>query len=111
MVVLKKIKASTLMETLVATILIIIIFTMASLLLNSLFSNSIQGNNHKLLTHLEKLEYQYKNGIIEIPYFEELDNWNVEVVKENSGISTYLVVEAINKKTNKHIKTYSAIEK
>ena len=41
MVVLKKIKASTLMETLVATVLIIVVFMAASMILNNMFLNAM----------------------------------------------------------------------
>ena len=42
--VLKRIKGSTLMETLVATVLIVVVFMMASLTLNALFSTTITTN-------------------------------------------------------------------
>ncbi len=52
MVVLKKIKAFTLMETLVATVLIVIVFMISSMLLNNLFYNSIKDNTIAIDAHL-----------------------------------------------------------
>lgn len=110
MVVLRKIKGSTLMETLVATVLIVLLFTMASLLLNSIFASSISGGkNQQLTTHLQQLEYRYKNGIIAIPYYEELEEWNIVLDTENFGATTYLVLEATNNKTKQQLKTYSTL--
>lgn len=109
MVVLKRIKASTLIETMVATVLIVLIFMMASLLLNSIFSNSIQANHQQPITQLQKLEYHYKNGNITTPYVQELDQWNIELVTEEKGTSIFLRLEATHKKTNTQIKTYSTL--
>ena len=44
MAVLKKIKASTLMETLIATVLVVVTFLLASMILNNLVSNAIQSD-------------------------------------------------------------------
>jgi hypothetical protein len=61
MVILKKIKASTLMETLVATVLIIIVFIIASMILNNLFFNTIKNNTTQIDAHLNELQYLYIN--------------------------------------------------
>ncbi len=88
MVVLKKIKASTLMETLVATVLIVIVFMVSSMLLNNLFSNSIKGKTHPVQERIYELQYQYANKGLELPYFDELDGWQISVEKrENTGVA------------------------
>lgn len=80
MVVLKKIRASTLMETMVATVLIVVIFMLSSLILNSLFSAQVKNNLQPLKTHITKLEYQYCNQKIALPYFEEWQGWEITMV-------------------------------
>lgn len=90
------------METMVATVLIIVIFMLSSLTMNSLFATRM-GNNHSSLdSHLNKLEYLQGNGKIFLPFYEEWDGWNitlqnpdehgnvrVEATKEkDSGIKT-----------------------
>lgn len=109
MVVLKKIKGATLMETMVATVLIVVIFMMASLLLNSIFSSSIQGNNQQITTYLNTLEYHYQNNNISIPYYEELEDWDIEVRSEQIANSTYLVIEATNKQSKNLITKHTSI--
>lgn len=82
MAVLKKIKASTLMETLVATVLIVIVFMMASMTLNSLFVNTVAGNTNEVTQELLFLQYQYENGQLELPYFDELGDWKIIVEEQ-----------------------------
>ena len=79
MVVLKKIKASTLMETLVASVLIVVIFMIASMILNNLFSNTIKSNTRVIEAHINELQYLYKNEKLTLPYYDDLDKWSVEV--------------------------------
>lgn len=110
MALLKKIKASTLMETLVATVLIIVIFMMASLILNTMFSSTLQRNTSAISERLQRLEYEYKNGIIEIPYYETWDAWEIEILGEHSSTIEFMVMQASNKKTDKIIKNYAKIE-
>lgn len=86
MVVLKKIKASTLMETLVASVLIVIVFMITSMILNNLFSNSIKTNTRDIEAHINELQYLYKSEKLTIPYFDDFKNWNIKihVVKEQN---------------------------
>lgn len=80
MVVLRKIKGSTLMETMVATVLIVVVFMLSSLILNSLFSAQVKGNLKPLKMHLTKLEYLYSTKKIILPYFEEWHGWEINMV-------------------------------
>ncbi|SFC35788.1 hypothetical protein SAMN04487891_109158 [Flagellimonas taeanensis] len=77
--VLKKVKASTLMETMVATVLIIVIFMLASLIMNSLFAAKMQENHASLDNYMDKLEYLHANGKIALPYYEERDGWKINI--------------------------------
>ncbi|MEC7264022.1 MAG: hypothetical protein VXW38_09800 [Bacteroidota bacterium] len=77
--VLKKVKASTLMETMVATVLIIVIFMLSSLIMNSLFATTIRGNHTSLDNFADELEYMYGNGKITLPYYEEWDGWKIVI--------------------------------
>jgi len=103
MVVLKKIKASTLMETLVATVLIVVIFMLASMILNNLFSNTIKNNTRVVEAHLNELQYLHKNNKLELPYQLELDKWNVNVTTFKESTFNYIEFEAVNSETNKTI--------
>ena len=101
MVVLKKIKASTLMETLVATVLIVIVFMLSSMILNNLFSNSINSNTRAIETHLSELQYLYINEKLILPYQGNYKTWKVSIESfEENGLKNVLF-EATDPNTNK----------
>ncbi len=93
MVILRKIKASTLMETMVATVLIVVIFMLSSLILNSLFSAQVKGNMQSIKSHLNRLEYHYVNQKIKLPYYEEWEMWDITISISQNRIQ----VEAVEK--------------
>ncbi|UII76201.1 hypothetical protein LV716_18350 [Flagellimonas sp. HMM57] len=104
MVVLRKIKASTLMETMVGTVLIVVIFMLSSLVMNSLFSSQVKGNLQPIHTYLDQLEYQLINGKVTLPFFEEWETWNIAIgeVQEDGTISIEVTEkEAIGSRTIK----------
>jgi len=101
MVVLKKIKASTLMETMVATVLIVVIFMIASMLLNSVFKSTNNRMQQPIIEKMNTLEYQHANELIKLPYYEEWKEWDIEMLVENSNI----VLSSIHKKTKNEVKT------
>ena len=102
MVVLRKIKASTLMETLVATVLIVVVFMMASLILNNTFSNQIKNNNHQLKNHIYELEYLYTSDKISLPYNSEYKDWNITIFKDKE--SSEVIISATQNETEKELK-------
>jgi hypothetical protein len=105
MVVLKKIKASTLMETLVATVLIVVVFMISSMILNNLFSNSIKNNTRAIDAHLNELEYLYANEkIIILPYHSDFKDWNISIALLKEKGKNMIVFDAINRNANKTIK-------
>ncbi len=103
MVVLKKIKSATLIETLVATVLIVIIFMIASLSLNSVFANTVLNNTNTIENHLHQLEYQTDNQMIPVPYNDSMEDWNIEIEKIEESKTDYLLFTAIHQKTKKTI--------
>ncbi len=106
MVVLKskyKIKGSTLMETLVATVIIVIIFMIASITLNNLFSITIKNNTQSIDNYLNELKYKHQNNMLQLPYQEYYENWLINISKFEDGNINYIEYEAINIETNKTI--------
>ena len=103
MVVLKKIKSATLIETLVATILIIVVFLTASLIINNLFFNTFHQKKEIAETRLNELEYSYINNTLEVPYYEEIQNWNINITKEGQQ-EPYVLFVASNNITKKEIR-------
>jgi Tfp pilus assembly protein PilV len=101
MVILKKVKSATLIETLIASVLIVVVFLMASLVINNIFFNTFYQKKGQATTRLDELEYQYIHSVIQLPYNEELENWYIEIIhlKTNNLIE----FKAQNKITKKEI--------
>lgn len=103
MVVLKKIKASTLMETLVASVLIIVVFMVSSLILNNVFANTINNNTQSISSHLNELEYRYRAGVLSIPYKDDCEGWDIYVDKNNDFVTKTVLFRAENISNKKTI--------
>lgn len=103
MVVLKKINASTLMETLVATVLIVVVFMLASVILNNLFSNTIKGNTADIDNYLSELEYRYMNDKIELPFFDDFKTWEITIQSNDQAEEQQVILEAVNSDTKQII--------
>ena len=76
---LKKIQSATLVETIVATVLILIIFVIASLILNTIFRNNLNANRDAVEARLNVLEYQLANDQLVLPYAETFKDWEVSL--------------------------------
>ncbi len=96
MVVLKKIRASTLMETLVASVLIVVAFMLASMILNNLFSSNIKSNTRSIETHLNEMEYLYVNDKIVVPYNDVFGQWHISIEKYKEKDKQIVIIEAIH---------------
>lgn len=103
MVVLKKFKASTLMETLISMVLIIVIFMVSSMILNNMFSNTIRNNTRLISSHLNELEYQFINDKLTLPHHDEYNSWMVSVTKEEQGNKGFVVFTALHPVTKKTV--------
>lgn len=107
MVVLKRIKGSTLMETLVATMLIMIIFMLASMILNNLFSSSVNNNTRAISAKLNELEYLYENEKLVVPYYDDYNNWTISVETIKSKGLVEVLFQAHNGKKTLETKKLS----
>jgi hypothetical protein len=92
MVVLKKIRASTLVETIVASVIIVLIFGIASSVLNNVFKTALQSDKSNIYYEMERLTYLYKNNALKMPYTESFDGFNI--VLEENGES--ILMEAVS---------------
>lgn len=105
--VLKKVKSATLIEAVVATVLIVIVFIVASLVLNNLVLNTYSNNTHAIENRLNELEYDIQNNTVKLPYDEQYKEWQIEIKKEIEVKATEskvrLIIEAKNEKNNKSI--------
>ena len=91
------------METLVASVLIIVVFMVASLILNTMFSNTITSNTRAIETHLNELEYLYETDKLLLPYNDTFNNWSVSITKFKDKEQLKVAFEATQLKTKKTI--------
>lgn len=91
------------METLVATVLVVVIFMISSMVLNNLFSSNIKNRTGAIDAHLTELQYRYINEKLTIPFYDDLDDWEISVERKKNTVSNQITFEAINRKTDKQI--------
>lgn len=89
------------METLIATVLIMVIFIVSSLILNNLFSNSIKNNTRGITAKINEIEYLYKNGKITLPFYDDYGFWEIKF--ETSDKSGLVNINATNTQTFKTV--------
>ena len=89
-----KLKASTLIESLVASVIIVIIFTIASLTLNNVFRGSVNSNQDRIQNRLNTLAYQFANDKVQYPYQENFEKWKIQLIKSKQHNGIYFVLEA-----------------
>jgi hypothetical protein len=103
MVVLKKVKSATLVEVIVASVLIVIMFMIASLVLNNLVLNTFSKNSHPIENRLNELEYELENDLIKFPYKENYKGWDIAIRIEKKDSKMDLLILATNEKNTKEI--------
>jgi hypothetical protein len=103
MVVLKKVKSATLVEVIVASVLIVIMFMIASLVLNNLVLNTFSKNSHPIENRLNELEYELENDLIKLPYNENYKGWDIAIRIEKKDSKMDLLILATNEKNTKEI--------
>ncbi len=86
MVILKKIKGATLLEVLTASVLIIIVFMIASLSFNNVFNNQIQRDHSTIENRIKELAYLLEHEGIKLPYAEDFDGWEILVSQAGGDI-------------------------
>jgi len=81
-VVLVKIKSATLIETLTASVLIVIVFMIASLSINSIVKNTSQKDTSSVRSRVKELYYMGIHNKLKLPYSEEYTNWEITIPKD-----------------------------
>ncbi|WP_038597868.1 hypothetical protein [Dokdonia sp. MED134] len=89
----KRIKATTLMETLVATSIILIIFVIASLVLNNVFKSITLRDTFSVSNRIEKLMYLYQNDKLSLPYDELTKDYELSIEQVNIGNIRYVQID------------------
>jgi len=91
------------METMVATVLIVIIFMVASLLMNSLMAAKVKGNTQPVREKLQELEYLYTHGQLQLPYSEDWEDWEIRIEQENGTAQNLVQLKAVKKGTDQQL--------
>jgi hypothetical protein len=103
MVILRKVKSESLIETIVASVLVVIIFMIASLVLNNLVLNTFSQNLHPIETRLNELEYELENDLIKIPYEENYKGWDIVIQTQKTESKENLLILATNSQNGKEV--------
>ncbi len=85
-VVLKKIRAATLVETIIASGIVLIVFTIGSLSLNNVFQSVVKHNEGPFQNRVKELTYLAKNKTLELPFYEDTSTWDITIEKSETKI-------------------------
>jgi len=99
----RKVNAATLIESIVASVIIIIIFTIASLTLNNVFESTVKNNTSRVQHRMNELSYLYLNQKITYPYREDFENWSIQLTKKTTNQQPYMLLEVTHTETKKSI--------
>lgn len=98
-----KVKGATLIESLVASVIIVVIFAIASLTLNNVFEAAVKNNTSRVDHRMNELNYLYLNNKITSPYQEDFEDWNIQLVHINELQGATVRLEATRAATKKSI--------
>ena len=99
----KRLDASSLTETIVATTIILIVFAMATATLNNILGNSIEKDTAAIEGFLNEYRYTYKHKKPKLPETIEHGDWLIEVQHEKVAKIELVLIEATHKRTHKKI--------
>lgn len=105
-----KVKGSSLIETLIATIIIMIVFGIAMMSVTNILENTVKNSASKIDTELNKLTYRYHHGLIKVPDVIQSGQWSVELKKVKEGALDYVLFQATHK-TNKKVRSKKILAK
>ena len=90
----RKISASTLMETLVATSIILIVFVVASLILMRTFKSVADRDTFSIENRLDKLQYLFKHEKVVLPHNETFGAYEVSIETTKEEELEYIIYTA-----------------
>ena len=74
------------METLTASVIIVVVFMIASFSFNNVFLNSVKSNDNLLQNRLEEMKYLVNHGKLQLPFFEEGAYWIISAEEVNGKL-------------------------
>jgi len=102
----ERISGSTFVEALFAQVLVLIIFSAAMITLSSVYKMSLKRVNIGLENRLKYLEYAYNNALLEQPYSEDRDDFEIQLRSIDRDGVPFIEIEVLDKRDKKsQIKT------
>lgn len=98
-----KVKASSITETIAATSIIIIVFTIAILSINNTLKNRVENDTSNIEREIQEIAYKNRYKKVEIPNLLDMDKWSIQISKKNKKNVNVLMFEAINKLSKKKL--------
>jgi ABC-type dipeptide/oligopeptide/nickel transport system permease component len=102
----KKIKGSTLLETVIATVIILAVFFVSSLIVNNIAKQLLTSNHYEIENRIEQLNYLRSHKAIDLPYEEEYQDYEIYIADFKRENILYTSYNALNKKNNDSIVKY-----
>lgn len=93
--VLRKIKASSLVETLAASVLIMIVFMIANLSFTSILTNQRHSKTAILENKIRELEYLVYHHQLSLPYEEEFMQIPIAIVYKNEQAELSYTLDSV----------------
>jgi len=100
MVILKKIRASSLVETLTASVIIVVIFMITSFSFNNVFLNTIKSDDEQLTNRIREIKYLTRYERIKFPLYEEGEYWVISAEQKPGAV--YFAVQNLRNKKKKN---------
>lgn len=100
-----RISASSIVETLVASVIIVLVFSIASLALNNVFRATILSDKSSIENHAYKLIYLYEKEKLILPFYENYKGWEVLFILDNDElvVSAEMHIGEVTKTYNKAV--------
>lgn len=67
------------METLVAILIVIVVFSIASLSLQNIYGAEVKNNDDLFRNRLKELQYKTVHDQLQLPYLEDNRQWNIYI--------------------------------
>ena len=98
MVILKKVKSSTLVETVIATLLIVMVFMIAGMIINNHLENIQKTTTETAETKVNELTYLLLHEKITLPYQESYKDWQIEISDKSAEGKVIFTLQKDKKK-------------
>ena len=110
MVVLKKIRCSTLVENLVAIVILVSFFLFFSAVMQYYFLQHIDNRERMLYYTFNEDCYRYRNSLMDIPLTKQLDEWVLDYQIVNRSGIRFIQMTAIHTEKNAIVRKRYVLE-